>query len=81
MEYARALRHLTEFLKPGAVFPGSGLGGGDGSAGDLAVRAIKKMSVQLIKLAVMDEAAAMDGSRPLEQIADSSGIGWGGTSR
>ena len=79
VEYAQALKHLTEFLKPGAVFPGSGLGGGDGSAGDLAVRAIKNMSVQLIKLAVMDEAAAMDGSRPLEQIADSSGIGWGGT--
>jgi hypothetical protein len=26
----------------------------------------------------MDEAAAIDGSRPLEQVADSSGIAWGG---
>ena len=79
VEYGHALKHLTELLKPGAVFPEKGLGGGDGSPGDLAVRAIKQMAGQLIKQAVMDEAAAMDGSRPLEQIADCSGIGWGGT--
>ena len=27
----------------------------------------------------MDEAAAIDGSRPLEQVADACGIAWGGT--
>ena len=30
-----------------------------------------------IDSAVRDEAAAIDGSRPLEQVADSSGIAWG----
>ena len=32
-----------------------------------------------IHLEILDEAAAVDGSRPLEQVADCSGIGWGGT--
>ena len=32
-----------------------------------------------ILLVVFDEAAAMDGTRPLEQIADCSGIAWGGS--
>eukprot|EP00969_Alexandrium_andersonii_P194388 8585715-Alexandrium_andersonii.AAC.1 len=36
------------------------------------------MACDLIKLAVMDEAAAIDSSRPLEQIADGSGVAWGG---
>ncbi len=27
----------------------------------------------------MDEASAIDGSRPLEQIADACGIAWGST--
>eukprot|EP00969_Alexandrium_andersonii_P082622 3641932-Alexandrium_andersonii.AAC.1 len=36
------------------------------------------MACNLIKLAVMGEAAAIDKSRPLEQIADSSGIARGG---
>ena len=44
------------------------------------MKAIKLMASQMIELAVMDEAAAIDGSRPLKQIADSSGITWGGTS-
>lgn len=43
------------------------------------MRAIKKMAINHIQLAVLDEAAAIDGSRPLEQIADSLGIAWGGT--
>eukprot|EP00969_Alexandrium_andersonii_P250013 11048907-Alexandrium_andersonii.AAC.1 len=64
-------------MKPGAVFPPEGLGVG-ATPGDLAVKAIKLMACDLIKLAVMDEAAAIDGSRPLGQIADSSGIAWGG---
>eukprot|EP00969_Alexandrium_andersonii_P104458 4608989-Alexandrium_andersonii.AAC.1 len=37
------------------------------------------MACDLIKLAVMDEAAAIGGSRPLGQVADSSGIAWGRT--
>ena len=77
-EYAQAVKTLGEFLKPGAVFPTSGLGIGD-SQGDLAVKAIKLMAKHHIELAVLDEAAAIKGSRPLEQIADSSGIAWGGT--
>jgi hypothetical protein len=41
------------------------------------VRAIKLMAKFHIEISVMDEAAAIDGSRPLEQVADSSGIAWG----
>ena len=77
-EYAHALKTLGEFMKPGAIFPAEGLGARS-TPGDLAVKAIKLMASQMIELAVMDEAAAIDGSRPLEQIADSSGIAWGGT--
>ena len=76
--YAQALKVLGEYMKPGAVFPPAGLGVGN-TPGDLAVKAIKLMAMDMIELAVMDEAAAIDGSRPLEQIADSSGIAWGGT--
>jgi len=76
-EYAHALKVLGEYMKPGAIFPAEGLGAGS-TPGDLAVKAIKLMATQMIELAVMDEAAAIDGSRPLEQIADSSGIAWGG---
>ena len=78
VEYAQALKVLGEFLKPGAEFPTAGLGVGN-EPGDKAVKAIKIMASNLIRLSVLDEAAAMDGSRPLEQIADSSGIAWGGT--
>ena len=76
--YAQALKVLGEYMKPGAVFPPEGLGVGN-TPGDLAVKAIKVMAADMIELSVMDEAAAIDGSRPLEQIADSSGIAWGGT--
>ena len=76
--YAQALKVLGEFMKPGAVFPPEGLGIGN-TPGDLAVKAIKVMACDMIELAVLDEAAAIDGTRPLEQIADSSGIAWGGT--
>ena len=43
------------------------------------VRAIKIMAAHCIETAVMDEAAAIDGSRPLEQIADARGYAWGST--
>ena len=77
-EYAQALKVLGEYMKLGAEFPPEGLGPGN-TPGDKAVRAIKIMATQMIRLAVLDEAAAIDGTRPLEQIADSSGIAWGGT--
>ena len=73
VEYGQAMKVLGEYLKPGASFPSEGLGTG-ASAGDLAVRAIKLMATQAIRLAVFDEAAAIDGTRPVEQIADSSSI-------
>ena len=77
-EYAQAMKVLGEFMKLGAVFPPEGLGVGT-TPGDKAVKAITLMAYHMIELSVMDEAAAIDGSRPLEQIADSSGIAWGGT--
>ena len=36
------------------------------------------MASVCIELATLDPAAAQDGSRPLEQVADASGIAWGG---
>ena len=59
VEYGQAMKVLGEYLKPGASFPSEGLGMG-ASAGDLAVRAIKLMATQAIRLAVFDEAAAID---------------------
>jgi len=76
-EYAHVAKIPGAYQKPGAVFPPGGLGPGD-TEGDKAVRAIKLMAKYHIELAVMDEAAAVDGTRPLEQIADSSGHAWGG---
>ena len=75
-EYAQAAKILGEYQKPGAEFPTEGLGYG-ATEGCKAVRAIKIMAKHYIELAVLDEAAAVDGSRPLEQVADSSGIAWG----
>ena len=43
------------------------------------MQAIKAMCKHHIETAVFDEAAALDGSRPLEQVADACGIAWGGT--
>ena len=72
----QAAKVVGEYQKPDAVYPKCGLGAGD-SKGCKAVRAIKLMAKYHIELSVMDEAAAIDGSRPLEQVADSSGIAWG----
>ena len=69
---------LGEWQRPGAVFPDGGLGATD-TPGCRAVRAIKKMACNAIHLSVLDTAAAIDGSCPLEQIADCSGIALGGT--
>ena len=60
------------------MFPDGGLGSA-ASEGRKAFRAIKKMTQQHICLAAFDEASAADGSCPLEQIADASGIAVGGS--
>ena len=67
-------------MKPGVVFPKEGLGGSTPpTQGCLAVKCIKLLCKHAIHLAVMDEASAIDGSRPLEQVADACGIAWGST--
>ena len=65
-------------MKKEAVYPAKGLGSGS-TERDKAILAIKKMASSMIELAIFDEAAAMSGRRPLEQIADCSGIAWGGS--
>ena len=47
-------------------------------AGLDAVEALKKLTARITKLSAFDEVAALDGSRPLEQIADWCRKGWGG---
>ena len=65
-------------MKDGAVFPKGGLGSSD-TQGCKAVNAIKLMCKHAIQLSCLDEASAIDGSRPLEQVADACGIAWGST--
>ena len=45
-----------------------------------AAAAIRKLGARAVKLAVLDEAAAVAGTRPLEQVADFAAYGWGGSS-
>ena len=71
-------------MRPTATFPDCGLGGMkdgvyDTCDGSKSTRAIKIMAGHCILTAVMDEAAAIDGSRPLEQVADACGYAWGST--
>ena len=76
-EYAHCAKLLGEYVKGAKPFPEDGLGPGT-SEGDLAVlRAIKLVAQRSIELAVLDEAAAVTGERPLEQVADSSGYAVG----
>ena len=78
--YPAVVKTLGEYMKPGAKFPETGLGAEGGTSdGDQAVRAIKAMAKHSIDTAVLDEAGAIDGSRPLEQIADACGYAWGST--
>ena len=77
-QFGCAAKVLTGYQKPGAVFPPEGLGYGQ-TAGCQAVRAIKKMLSEAIGIAVFDEAAAISGECPLEQVADASGYAVGGT--
>ena len=75
--YATAVKILAEYMKPEAKLPVLGLGAeGEKSEGSKVVRAIKIMAAHCIETAVMDEAAAIDGSRPLEQIPDARGYAW-----
>ena len=75
-EYGHAAKILGQWQKPGAEFPEGGLGSST-TAGCKAFKAIKKMMCDHITLAAFDEAAAADGSCPLEQVADASGIAVG----
>ncbi len=50
-----------------------GIGAG-GEVGDRVFKDVEIMARHYIHFAVMDEAAAMDGTRPLEQLADRRGI-------
>ncbi len=71
--YPVAVKMLGEYMKPKAVLPAEGLGHPKGSSeGGKAVRAIKCMGVNCIARAVLDEAGAIDGSRPLgfDELAD-----------
>ena len=77
-EYGHAAKVLGQWQKPGAEFPEGGLGAG-ATAGCKAFKAIKQMMRRHICLASFDEAAAADGSCPLEQIVDASGIAVGGS--
>ena len=78
VEYGHAAKILGQWQKPGAVFPEGGLGSA-ATEGCKAFKAIKRMMQNRINLATFDEASAADGSCPLEQIADASGIAVGGS--
>ena len=69
---------IGHYLRPDAVFPPAGLGSGM-TQDDKVIYAIKKCVEYYITIAVLDEVAAIDGTCPLELLADCSGIAWGGT--
>ena len=77
-EFGHCAKVLTGYQKPGAEFPPEGLGAGK-SEGCKAVRAIKQMLEKTIGISVFDEATAISGECPLEQVADASGYAVGGT--
>ena len=75
--YSQLIKVLGPYLKEETVYPPEGLGPGTTPA-DKAVRGLKLLAKYYIEKGNLDEVAAIDGTRPLEQIADSSGIAWGG---
>jgi len=77
-EFGHCAKVLSKYQKPGAPFPEGGLGSAD-TEGCRAVKAIKQMMSKAIELSIFDEAGAIAGLCPLEQIADASGIAVGGT--
>ena len=84
--YPVAAKILGQFNKIDAHFPPEGLGGPKAPStndpkileGHNAVLAIKLMARHCVNRAVMDVAGAIDGSRPLELIADACGYGLAG---
>ena len=85
--YAAVVKNLSEYMKPTATFPAIGLGAEvevskvlpEHKQGHLAVLALKLMAAHSIQTSSLDEAAAITGDRPLEQIADACGYAWGST--
>ena len=69
---------IGKYLKADVWFPEEGLGGGD-TEDDKVIKAIKMCVCYYNHIAVLDEASAMDGTCPLELLADSCGIAWGGS--
>ena len=64
--YAAAVKILGEYMKPGAEFPKEGLGAAKPpTKGCKAVQCIKLLCKHAIQLSVLDEASAIDGSRPI----------------
>ena len=63
-QYATAAEVLGEYMKPKAELPPEGLGSGK-SEGCKAVEVIKLLCKHAIQLSTLDEASAIDGSRPL----------------
>ena len=78
VEYGHAAKILNAYQKPGTIFPEGGLGSAN-TDGCKAVKAIKRMMTEQIELSIFDDATAITGECPLEQIADASGIAVGGT--
>ncbi|MAB81808.1 MAG: hypothetical protein CMJ24_00005, partial [Phycisphaerae bacterium] len=72
LEYIAALPSLTGQLKKTAVWPAS-------AEVTKAMKAIQRLAERCVKLAVVDEAAAISGVRPLERVADACVYGWGGS--
>ena len=68
VEYGHAAKILNAYQKPGAIFPEGGLGSAN-TDGCKAVKAIKRMMTEQIELSIFDEATAITGECPLEQIA------------
>jgi hypothetical protein len=75
--YSQLIKVLGPYLKEETVYPPGGLGPGN-TAADKAVHGLKLLAKHYIEMGCLDEVAAINGTRPLEQIADSSGIAWGG---
>ena len=71
-EYVLPLKVLTRWLKKGATFPLDA----EGRAAEKALKALVKRNVRLDAL---DEVSALNGSRPLQQVADACKYGWGGS--
>ena len=75
-EFAQAARLVTKYLSnAGEWSTEPPYMGEDGIRG---VKALKALSANLTRLVAIDEGAALDGTRPLEQIGDWNNLGWGG---